>query len=338
MRLNEYQPRAFLSESSGAVVIEPPSEREPWVTVRARSRDVDAGAWLASNKLAVHTLLEEHSAVLLRGFSAATHDELRSLVIAFDGEPLSYHERSTPRSSLGGGLYTSTEYPAYETITLHSEFSYGNHWPAHLWFHCVVPAERGGETLLASTQAVHDEIDPAVRERFSQLGVRYVRHYGSGVDLSWQEAYQTDDPAAVEAYCYREHIGFEWGGRGTLRTWQDRSAILMHPRSGRSLWFNQAHLFHPSGLPAAVREGLLLAGHGTTWPRDAQFSDGTPIPEDDLAEVRRAMAVCTTGIVWKAGDTLVIDNMALAHGRARFTGSRRVLVMMTSTVHRYTAT
>src|SRR5688572_31013451 len=41
-------------------------------------------------------------------------------------------------------------------------------------------------------------------EKFAQKQVMYVRNYGDGLGLSWQEAFQTDDKRIVEEHCRRE--------------------------------------------------------------------------------------------------------------------------------------
>jgi alpha-ketoglutarate-dependent taurine dioxygenase len=41
--------------------------------------------------------------------------------------------------------------------------------------------------------------------------------------------------------------------------------------------------------------------------------------------VYREAAVC---FAWQKGDLLMVDNMLVAHGRAPFTGPRRILVAM----------
>ena len=172
-------------------------------------------------------------------------------------------------------------------------------------------------------------------ERFDLLGVRYVRHHGLGIDLPWQEVFQTQDPREVEAYCRAQGVGFEWLADTTLRTWQDRPASVSLPETEERVWFNQAHLFHPSGLPVAVQQGLRLGSAGHSLPRTALFGDGTDIPEADLTEIRRVMRDCTVPVPWQAGDTLLLDNMRLAHGRASYSGQRRVLVMLTTVVERF---
>jgi alpha-ketoglutarate-dependent taurine dioxygenase len=45
--------------------------------------------------------------------------------------------------------------------------------------------------------------------------------------------------------------------------------------------------------------------------------------------IRAAIAAETRSFPWQTGDILLVDNMAVAHGRAPYEGERRVLVAMT---------
>jgi hypothetical protein len=52
-------------------------------------------------------------------------------------------ERSSPRSTVKGRVYTSTEYPPHEEIFFHNENSYQSSWPMTLYFLCVQPPATG---------------------------------------------------------------------------------------------------------------------------------------------------------------------------------------------------
>jgi alpha-ketoglutarate-dependent taurine dioxygenase len=185
-----------------------------------------------------------------------------------------------------------------------------------------------GQTPLADSHRVHERIPPEVRERFNAHGVRYVRNYAGTFDLSWQKTFQTESREAVERYCASRRIQCEWISPDHLRTTETCQATLRHPDDGRWLWLNQAHLFHTSAMKPDVREVLEDSFAPEDLPRQAWFGDGSPISDDDLDAVRRAYDAETLSFPWQRGDVLLVDNLAMAHGRNRFTGSRRVLVAM----------
>jgi len=283
----------------------------------------DAFPWLRAD---IDGLLATVGGVLLRGFDVPSVEAFRGFAASFGHPLLGYEFGSTPRSAVGGGVYTSTEYPADQHIPLHNEQAYTREWPMKIWFHCVTAAPEGGETPIADSRAIHRRMPEAIRRRF-EPGVLYVRNYGE-FDLPWQQVFDTADRAAVEAYCARQGISFEWKADGGLRTTQLCQATAVHPRTGETVWFNQAHLFHASNLPADVRESLEDLLGAEHLPRTTCFADGSPMPDALLDEVRAVLAAETVTFRWQAGDVLMLDNMLAAHARAPFKGPRKVVVAM----------
>ena len=264
--------------------------------------------------------------VLLRGFSVPTVQGFREFAAAFGHPLLNYEFASTPRSSVGSGVYTSTEYPAHQHIPLHNEQAYTREWPMKIWFHSVTAAPTGGETPIADSRAIHRRMPTALRERFAR-GLLYVRNYGE-FDVPWQKVFNTESRAEVEAFCRRADIAWEWKDDGDLRTSQLCQAIEHHPRSGEAVWFNQGHLFHASNLQPEVRESLEEILGADNLPRNVFFADGTQVPDAVFDEVRGVLAEETVSFPWQDGDVLMLDNMLAAHARAPFKGPRKVVVAM----------
>ena len=290
------------------------------------------GGWrdlLPDIRAAVEERLQQAGGLLFRGFGIHGDAAFRSFVESFGKPLLDYDFGSTPRSAVDKGVYTSTEYPAHQSIPLHNEQAYTLQWPQTIWFHCVTAAATGGATPIADSREVFRRIDPAVRARFAERRLMYVRNYGNGLDLPWQRAFNTDDPAAVERFCRANAIAWEWTEDGELRTRQICQAVARHPATGEEVWFNQAHLFHVSNLPPAVRDSLLaVVEDESELPRHVFHGDGTPIAEADLAHIRTVLDGCTRSFPWQEGDVMMLDNMLAAHGRDPFTGARKVIVAM----------
>lgn len=279
-----------------------------------------------AQRAAIDDLIDRTGGILFRGFAVDERgfaDTVAALCTA-----LPYVYRSTPRTDVGGGIYTATEYPANQSIPMHCENAYQRDWPMRLLLHCAVPALRDGETPLADVGRVTDALDLRLVRRFAERGVMYIRNYRPGLDLPWQTVFQTTERDEVERYCAAHHIAWEWLDGDALRTRQVCPAVVRHPRSGKPLWFNQAHLFHVSSLAPAIRDALLAVYRADELPRHAAFGDGSPIATTDLDAVRLAFEQHTMMFPWQRGDLLVLDNMAIAHGRRPFDGPRRVLVAM----------
>ncbi|MCB1021566.1 MAG: TauD/TfdA family dioxygenase [Acidobacteria bacterium] len=303
-----------------------PERRFP-ALVEATVEGVDPGAWLKSSMPWVERTLAETGAVLLRRFAPLSPPELEPAIQAGFGALMAYEYRSTPRGTVHGRVYSSTSYPADRSIPLHHEMAYASDWPMIVAFLCVQPSEQGGETPIADGRRVFARISEPTRERFLDKGVLYERNYGEGVDLPWSEVFQTDDRARVEAYCAGAGIEWEWRGENGLSTRQRRPAACRHPSTGEWIWFNQAHLFHPSSLPPEVRRQFeSLPAHER--PRYARYGDGSPLEEAALEEIREAYAAEAVSFPWRRGDLLILDNMLAAHGRAPYSGPRSVVVAM----------
>ncbi|NWD69713.1 TauD/TfdA family dioxygenase [Pseudomonas gingeri] len=266
--------------------------------------------------------------VLFRGFQFDGEADFEAFACSFGHDLLTYDYASTPRTKLHSRVYTSTEYPAHQVIPLHNEQSYSRNWPMKIWFHCIKASEVGGETPIADSRVIYTQIDPAIRQRFANKRLMYVRNYGNGLDLSWEQAFGTEDRAQVERFCRENHIDFEWLDEDELRTRQVCQAVAQHPVSGEWVWFNQAHLFHISNLAPALRETLISIVGEEGLPRNVFYGDGSPIEESALEHIRGVLQRHQVSFPWQAGDVLMLDNMLVAHGRSTFQGTRKVVVAM----------
>ena len=289
---------------------------------------VELAEWAALNSETIETQVAEHGGVLLRGFEVASLDTFGAFVHAVYPEMAEYNDQTTPRTAVGGDVYTSTEYPASQVIEQHSEMSYAREAPRRIIFHCAIASPEGGETPLADNRKVLASLPAQVRDAFATKGVMYIRNYRDELGLPWQTAFQTDDREAVEERFRREAMDFEWTDGGGLRVRHLGPGVIAHPATGETIWFNQADQFHTSGLGAEVREALLANFAEEDAPQHACFGDGSPIPDEWLDEVRRAYDEAKVMFPWQAGDILVLDNPLITHGRQPFKGERKVLVSM----------
>jgi len=304
------------------------SEKAWPLVVEANVVGVDLAEWAAGHLQDLQARLLKTGAILFRNFNVDSIDNFKKFVHLISPELLEYNERSTPRTEVSEEIYTATEYPADECITLHNESAYSANWPMKIWFYCAQPAVQGGETPIADSRKVFEQIEPKIKERLIDKKVMYVRNYSDGVDLPWQTVFQTTDRRAVEDYCRSASIEFEWKDATHLRTRQIRPAIATHPVTGETVWFNQAHLFHVSSLAPALRESLLSLVEETELPRNSYYGDGSALEESVLDEIREVYRESAVTFPWQQGDVLMLDNMLAAHGRMSFTGPRKVLVAM----------
>jgi alpha-ketoglutarate-dependent taurine dioxygenase len=281
----------------------------------------------------LHLQLRKYGALLLRnGPMALSASQFARFVREFSGKGLlDYTGGASPRVKLGDGVYTSTEYHRSVNLSLHNELSYTSRWPGHLFFYCVTPAERGGETPLADSRAVLRSIDRKTLREFKRKQIKYVRNLpgDAPTGYSWQEAFETEDRRAVEDYCRGHAIDFRWKEDGGLSLSEVRPATITHPLTSEEVWFNQADGFHPSALDEGTYSTLISTMEEEEFRLNACFGDGSPIELAALNHIREVMRAEAVSVSWHAGDILILDNILTAHGRTPFSGARRILLAMT---------
>ncbi len=278
----------------------------------------------------IDKLLLEHKALVFRGFGLGA-EALDEVIDHLLSTRLAYVHGNSPRTKVGANLYTSTEYPAEFTISMHNELSYSHSWPARLLFYCQQAAQTGGATPVVDAAAWLASLDPEVREAY-RGGVRYMQnmHGGRGFGKSWQDTFETSDRAAVEAFLTDAGASWEWKADGGLRVIQVRPSTTRHPVTGDEVWFNQSDQWHPAALDDEVGIALRDALPEDELPQSVTFADGSPIPAEYVTQVRDRGLALAVDVDWQEGDLLVIDNVLVAHGRRPFTGPRRVLVAMSA--------
>lgn len=109
--------------------------------------------------------------------------------------------------------------------------------------------------------------------------------------------------------------------------------MLAHPQTKDEVWFNQAHHydFNPRfiGWKYYLIAKLLLLDK-SIFLHDITFGDASPVPRRDLYHVMDVLNKHTVAFPWCSGDVMVLDNILAMHGRAPFSGKRRVLTALTS--------
>lgn len=287
-----------------------------------------AARWAQENAGLIKALAGRAGVVLIRGFEIATPEEFRALCQAIEPHLRNYVGGDSPRSAFADQVYSSTEYDAEFEVFLHNELSYAGWSPRLLFFGCLVPAREGGETQIADGREIYRALPAAIRERFERRGIVYLQHLWNregepGVGKSWQETFETGDRAEVEAYLSQSGMRWDWTGYG-LRTRAPHAAIVTHPLTGETCWFNQADQWHrglqsvktsfgpqddPRFDPATAGEKT-LGNHVT-------YGDGGEIDVEDLKTVRRVNRAAEVLFPWQAGDVMVIDNLLAMHGSVK---------------------
>lgn len=289
--------------------------------------DVDAAGWVLENRSRLQRDLLQSGALLFRGFALKTVQEFESVAQAFCSELFGEYG-DLPREKSGRHVYGSTPYPPDKPILFHNESSHMHRWPQKQFFFCLQAAQEGGQTPLVDGRLMFKGLPPDLRERLRAKQLMYVRNFVPGVDVSWQDFFRTADKAAVEALCAKNGMDCQWLERDGLRTRQVCPAIIEHPDTGESVFFNQIQLHHVSCLEPAVRESLLSMLGIDSLPRNVYYGDGTTIEDDVVDEIGALYERTAVRFPWQEGDLIMLDNMLVAHARDPFVGPRKIVVAM----------
>jgi len=301
------------------------------LVIEPRVKDVSLLGWAGANRERLEELVLKHGALLFRGFQVESVERFEEIIGACSTSgAVEYRFRASPRSEISGNIYTSTDYPAEQSIFPHNEHSYSPVFPLRIFLHCVTAPALGGETPIGDCRKLLNRVTRGgIRERFTRKGgITYVRNYNDGFGLPWQRVFQTEDRGRVEEYCRQHRISWEWKDGGRLRTRQIGPAVVRHPRTGEEVWFNHGTFFHVTTLPEEIRSGLLETFREEDLPTHTYYGDGDPIEADVLEELRAAYMEGLVEFAWVPGDVLMVDNILTVHARNPYEGERRVVVGM----------
>lgn len=338
---NRSAPGAFRRKPIAAeslVTFHPYSAEEPFIGVyTASSPGCKLAPWLNMHREQVLDNLLRYGAILFRHFDVRQPAELEDVIQAGSGGSLEYKFRASPRTSVSGNIFTSTDYPANEEIFPHNEHSYSPRFPLHLYFYCHQPSPVGGITPIGSNRTVLQKvlqlIPPSALEKFKEKGIMYVRNYGDGFGLPLTTVFQTDNRAQIDEFCCEQGIATIWKSDGRLTTKQTGPALVFHPQTGEELWFNHATFFHISTMPVSAQSELTRQFGPMDLPTNTFYGDGSDIEPDVLQLLRNCYRQSLVREPWLKGDVLLLDNMLAVHGRDPYQGERRILVGMAQAIN-----
>src|SRR5262245_61625200 len=78
-------------------------------------------AWLLANRAEVKRRLFAHGAILFRGFNLASPEQFQAIAGFFCDGFSDYIGGNSPRTRVSSHVFTSTEYPKEERISMHNE-------------------------------------------------------------------------------------------------------------------------------------------------------------------------------------------------------------------------
>lgn len=299
--------------------------------------------YVSSQKEFFKDKLLKYGGLLFRNFPIENEGDFDKLIKRLGlGDYLNYIGGDSPRKKIIDGIYTSTEAPPSFKIPLHNELSFVKKFPKHIYFYCHIAPEEKGETIIADARNVYKSISEEVREKFIQKKIKYVSHYFFKKSFihfvnkshkSWIDVFETENKQEVERKCRENDFSFAWKKNDWLELSQVGPAAIKHPITNDMVWFNQAHLFdfNPKflGWWRFLGTKILYLQRETLLHEVLFSSDNSSIPRSEIYHILDILDKNTISFPWRKGDVLVLDNVLAMHGRATFTGRRRILTAMT---------
>lgn len=330
----ESAPAPMVDATSGELVAMKPlnGDRPLPLLVEARVPDVDLAVWLRDNRDIARQRLNESGALLFRGFGIDSADLLEAVAGSVCSRLIDDNGEHIPVTS-GAKVATPVFYAPENKLLWHNENSFNDPWPMMIFFACARPADRGGETPLVDSRELYSRVDPSISRRFEEKGIMYMRNYGQEVGLDWTTVFQTEDRREVDARCRSTGAMPEWKEDGQLRTRAVRPAVIQHPLTGESTWFNQAQHWHLSCLEPEVRETLQASFREEDLPRNCYYGDGSTIEDSVMKEILGLYEELEVVYPWQQGDVVMVDNVLAAHARNPYQGERKILVALGDPTH-----
>src|SRR5437879_5326207 len=274
----------------------------------------NAARWAAEHRDALRAAVVEHGSLLVRGLRLRDVAEIEAVFRRL-GSLMTEKEAFAPRRRYSDGLYSSSKWPPNQPMCMHHELSYALEFPSLMLFACLVAPTDGGATPVADSPTVLQALPTGLIERFERVGWLLIRNYNDEIGASIAEAFGTDDRRAIESYCRANAIAFEWRPGGGLRSWQRRSAVVRHPRTGQRRWFNPIAFLNEWTLDPEVREYLVDMYGEDGLPFNTRFGNGDPIGPEVIQVIDEGYEKNTACEPWQSGDLLLVDTDRPAHGR-----------------------
>ncbi len=312
--------------------------------------------YIENNKTDLLKKLQEHGAVLFRGFQLKTPTDFEGVAKSFTPGLKNNYLGTSPRNKLTDFVYTASEFPPHYPVMQHCEMSFLPNMPRYIFFFCKQEALKGGETPLCDGRLVYNGLTENMRSEFATKGLTFTRNYGSPEQKKksvfelkpWDELFLTRVKSEVEKKCLDSGTTYHWLTKGRLRLYNHTTSFKQQPETGKWAWCNHLLSFHVRG---ALTEYKNIATYFPdkrakkyynrlkllTWyqekmrkpeqrPMHAQFGDGAEIPNQYIEFIQQLVWQNMYCLKWQKGDCVVIDNFTTSHGRLPYYGEREILV------------
>lgn len=306
------------------------------------------------HKDALKDLLVKHGAILFRGFEVINSEHFQIIMSALTENLASSYDGPAIRRTVSSNVFTTTEIADNAMTPPHTEIAYAYKRPGILAFYCNIEPLIYGETPLFNCASVYNALSKEGKEILDR-GVKYIRKHpkkypkffeliGAGrIGTSWTQRYGTENKQEVEKAVEASGFEFEWGKHDELKIISYPPAVITHPITNKKN-VNIFYLHYYNAFKSIqlfknrysfwVRFKLILStiimalsGKGVSLTKLYTHNE-KPFPRFLVKELHNLFWEHSVIFRWKKNDVLVIDNIALAHGRMNVSGPRKILAAL----------
>jgi len=281
-------------------------------------------------------LMNEHGAILFRGFPTPSANEFSRFVRAFKNwadlpyeESLSYAVRlpvtervcTTNEGKTGGMIW-------------HHEQAQAPKYPLKLFFYCEKAADHGGATGISHSIHLLEKLTEKYPDWVRSLEEKQLLYHSvlpADADLasgqigrSWKSFFSKSTKEEAEKRAKELGYSVTWRSDDALVTVTPKlPGIRVAPgTNGKKSFFNQMLAQYLSNRREWVKNGNSEASFNLD--QFLTFADGSSIPTEPLEFAAKVSDEIAVDLEWKQGDIGLLDNYVVMHARRAFDGSRKI--------------
>ena len=153
---------------------------------------------------------------------------------------------------------------------------------------------------------------------------------------TWQDTFNTTNPAEVEEYARERGWSCRWTDKGGVSVSFARASFIEHPRppcesrAGSSSSSSSSSSLCNTDLSASFYRDWQPHGQLDFYdqPYSFKWGDGSEFTDEEKAAWGQAKDRNLRRCQWHAGDLLVLDNIRVMHGRLPYSGQREMAVVL----------
>jgi alpha-ketoglutarate-dependent taurine dioxygenase len=301
------------------------------------------------HKDALKDLLVKHGAILFRGFEVINAEQFKKIIKVFATELAQEYKGTAPRISVANSVFTTSEVADDVILAAHTEMAYSYKRPGIVALYCEVEPSKYGETPIFNCASVCNALSEESLKILEQ-GVKYVRRHPKKyskffgkIGVTWPQSFSTQNKEEIERSIKSSGFDFLWERNEELKIISYPPAIVTHPVTNRkcvnilfnhylnefktlNLFKNRYSLWRRYVMKAIVAM-VTLRGKGISLT-NLYDHNGKHLPYFLIKELHTLFWNHSVIFSWKKGDVLIIDNIAVGHGRMNVSGPRKILAAL----------